>query len=259
MYASKLTRHVFECLKSILIVLMIFCNNDDKYSCVFTIHIIIRIIAGNKIIWFSCVHYNSILPDEKASLCYTLYMSTIVLAISGSSRKGSITMKLIRAFEQLAPRNIEFRIADLSTLPLYNQDLELPEPDFLKNFKKQIKNVDAILFVTPEYNRSYPPLLKNALDWASRPPSTVEEKTWYGKPAAIAGMSPHSLGAFGAVQHLRQVLTNLNMPTMQQPEFYLTNASEKFDINDILIDEVTKEQIHKFWSEFVVFIHRFKH
>lgn len=185
-------------------------------------------------------------------------MNKIVLALSGSLRKESITLKLLKAFGERAPHGIEFRIADISKLPLYNQDLELPEPEYLLDLKSQIKPADAVLFVTPEYNRSIPPVLKNALDWASRPKSVPGHGTWGGKPAAIAGCSPYTLGAFGAVHHVRQVLAYLNMPTMQQPEFYLTHASEKFDESDKLTDEVTMKHIDDFWEAFVVFIDNFK-
>ncbi len=184
-------------------------------------------------------------------------MNRIILAISGSLRKESITMKLLKAFGERAPEGIEFRIADISELPIFNQDLELPEPDFLLKFKEQIKPADAILLVTPEYNRSIPPVLKNALDWASRPQARPGHGIWGGKPAAIAGVSPYSLGAFGAVHHLRQVLTYLNMPTMQQPEFYLSQTAEKFNEEGKLIDEVTIKHIDDFWTEFISFIDKF--
>lgn len=181
-------------------------------------------------------------------------MNINILAISGSLRKESITMKLLKAFGERAPHGIEFRVADISKLPLYNQDLELPEPEFLLDFKAQIKPADGILLVTPEYNRSIPPVLKNALDWASRPKSIPGHGTWGEKPAAIAGCSPYTLGAFGAVHHVRQVLTYLNMPTMQQPEFYLTHAAEKFDDNGTLTDGATIKHVDDFWSAFVIFI-----
>ncbi len=184
-------------------------------------------------------------------------MKRTILAISGSLRRESVTMRVLKAFGERAPRDVEFRVADISKLPVYNQDLELPEPDFLLEFKEQIKSADGILFVTPEHNRSLPSVLKNALDWASRPQAKPGYGTWGNKPAAIAGVTPYGLGAFGAVQHLRQVLTFLNMPTMQQPEFYLSNAGEKFDENGKLIDEVTIKHIDNFWAEFIVFTDRF--
>lgn len=183
-------------------------------------------------------------------------MSKVVLAFSGSLRKESFSTKLLKAFGEQAPSGIEFRVADISTLPIYNQDDELPEPDFLLELKAQVKPADGVLFVTPEYNRSIPPVLKNALDWVSRPQVPPGTGPWAGKAAAIAGVSPYSLGAVSAVFHLRQVLTFLNMPALQQPEFYLTFAADKFDDNGKLIDQATKDHIDKFWAAFVPFIER---
>lgn len=183
-------------------------------------------------------------------------MKKIVLAFSGSLRKESFSTKLVKAFGELAPEDIDFRIADISKLPIYNQDDELPEPDFLLELKAQIKPADGILLVTPEYNRSIPPVLKNALDWVSRPPVLPGTGSWAGKATGVVGISPYTLGAVSAVFHLRQVLTFLNMPVMQQPEFYLTFAGEKFDEQGKLIDQTTKEHINKFWKAFVPFIER---
>ena len=177
-----------------------------------------------------------------------------ILVLPGSLRKDSLTSKLVQAFIDLAPDDVEVTVANIEPLPMYNQDLELPEPDYLIDFKNQIRPSNGILIVTPEYNRSIPPVLKNALDWASRPQALVGHGTWGEKPAAIAGASPYSLGAFGASHHLRQVLTFLNMPTMQQPEFYLSMAGEKFDENNQLVDQNTKDHIKNFWSEFLKFI-----
>jgi chromate reductase len=183
-------------------------------------------------------------------------MGKIVLALSGSLRKESFSTKLVRAFGEQAPSGIEFRVADISKLPIYNQDDELPEPDFLLELKAQVKPADGILLVTPEYNRSIPPVLKNALDWVSRPQVPPGTGAWAGKAAALAGVSPYSLGAVSAVFHLRQVLTFLNMPAMQQPEFYLTHAADKFDDQGKLTDRVTKDHIDRFWAAFVTFMER---
>lgn len=181
-------------------------------------------------------------------------MSTVVLAFPGSLRKDSFSAKLIGAFGERAPSGVDFRVADISRLPMYNQDDELPEPDFLLELKAQLKPAHGVLLVTPEYNRSIPPVLKNALDWVSRPQVPPGTGPWAGKAAAIAGVSPYSLGAVSAVFHLRQVLTFLNMPTMQQPEFYLTFAGDKFDEQGKLTDQVTKDHIDRFWRAYVPFI-----
>lgn len=178
-------------------------------------------------------------------------MGKVILAFSGSLRKESFSTKLVNAFGEQAPSDVDFRIADISNLPIYNQDDELPEPDFLLELKAQVKPAHGVLFVTPEYNRSIPPVLKNALDWGSRPHVAPGTGLWAGKTAAIAGISPYSLGAVNAVFHLRQVLTFLNMPTMQQPEFYLTFAADKFDSQGRLTDQTTIDHIDRFWAAFV--------
>jgi chromate reductase len=183
-------------------------------------------------------------------------MRKIVLAFSGSLRRESYSTKLVRAFGEQAPDEVDFRIADISKLPMYNQDDELPEPDFLQELKAQIKPAHGVLLVTPEYNRSVPPVLKNALDWVSRPQVPPGTGPWAGKATAVAGVSPYALGAVSAIFHLRQVLTFLNMPVMQQPEFYLTFAGEKFNDQGKLVDQNTKEHISRFWAAYVPFIER---
>lgn len=172
----------------------------------------------------------------------------IVLGFSGSLRKESFSTKLLRAFEERAPAGVDFRVADISQLPIYNQDDELPEPDFLVELKRQVEPADGVLLVTPEYNRSIPPVLKNALDWVSRPQQPVGRGPWAGKATAIAGVSPYGLGAVSAVFHLRQVLTFLNMPVVQQPEFYLTFAGDRFDSAGKLTDNATTEHIDALWQ-----------
>lgn len=180
----------------------------------------------------------------------------IVLGFSGSARKEAFSTKLLDAFGERAPAEVDFRVADISKLPIYNQDDELPEPEFLKELKAQVEPADGILLVTPEYNRSIPPLLKNALDWVSRPQYSPGHGPWAGKVTAIAGVSLYALGAFGAVFHLRQVLTFLNMPVVQQPEFYLTMAGEKFDENGKLTDATTKEHIDALWQAHIALMEK---
>lgn len=181
-------------------------------------------------------------------------MSKKILVLPGSVRTNALCSKVTGAFETLAPEGIDLQVADIGSFPLFNQDLELPEPEFLVNFKNDIRSADAILIITPEYNRSYPAVVKNALDWGSRPPATIENRVWNYKPTAIAGYSPYSLGGVGAVLHLRQVLTSLNMPALQQPEFYLSQAADKFDEAGNLIDEGTENFIKTFWIAFNKFI-----
>lgn len=184
-------------------------------------------------------------------IIYNMNDKKVVLGFSGSARKDAFSTKLLNAFGERAPEAVDFRIADISKLPIYNQDDELPEPDFLLELKAEIKPAAGILLVTPEYNRSIPPLLKNALDWVSRPQVMPGTGPWAGKATAIAGVSPYGLGAMGAVFHLRQVLTFLNMPVVQQPEFYLTFAGDKFDEVGKLTDETTRQHIDALWAAHV--------
>ena len=178
-------------------------------------------------------------------------MSITIAAFSGSLRKDSYTTKLIKAFQTLAPEGVTVKIIDISQLPLLNQDLEGDLPQTVKDLHKSIAGADAILLATPEYNRSYSPVLKNALDWGSRPQG---QNKWDKKPVAVLGCTPYNLGAFGAVHHLRQVLVYLNMYSLQQPEFYLANAAEKFNDKGELTDEETRKIIHGVWTTFVDWI-----
>ena len=174
-----------------------------------------------------------------------------IVAFSGSLRKDSYNTKLVKAFAHLAPRGVTVNIAPIGNLPLINQDLETNLPPAVKELHKHIEAADAILLATPEYNRSYSPVLKNALDWGSRPEG---ENKWDKKPVLVIGCTPYSLGAFGAQHHLRQVLVYLNMYPLQQPEFYLANAGEKFNDQGQLTDEETKKLVSKVWNSFIEWI-----
>jgi len=179
-------------------------------------------------------------------------MDTInIIALSGSLRKDSYTTKLVHAFMKAAPAGASIEQVDIGQLPLFNEDLEADLPEPVRALRERVRRADAVLLATPEYNRSYTPALKNALDWASRPSG---QNCWDGKPAAIVGCTPFTLGAFGAIHHLRQVLTYLNMPTMQQPEFYLQLVAEKMNEQGEITDESTREHIEKFWAAFVAWI-----
>lgn len=170
-----------------------------------------------------------------------------VIAFSGSLRKESFTTKLIKAFQTSAPSHIEVEFVKIGDLPFINQDLEDDLPKPVTDLHEKVKACDAVLFATPEYNRSYSPVLKNAIDWGSRPPGN---NTWNGKPAGVVGCSPYQMGGFGAVNHLRQVLLYVNTPTMLQPEFYLHGAADVFDNRGKLTDKETQGHIDNFWKEF---------
>ena len=173
-------------------------------------------------------------------------MKTYKIAVCvGSLRQESYNRKTANALITLAPESLKLDFVDISTLPLYNEDLDETPPKEWVAFRRELVAADGFLFATPEYNRSMPGVLKNALDVGSRP---YGESAWDGKPAAIVSVSPSSIGAFGANQHLRQSLAYLDMPTMGQPEAYIGEAGELFNNEGNLAKESTK----KFLSEFIV-------
>jgi chromate reductase, NAD(P)H dehydrogenase (quinone) len=176
-----------------------------------------------------------------------------IAAFSGSLRKNSYNTKLVKAFAHLAPPGVIVEIVPIGDLPLINQDLETDLPPTVKLLHRRIDASNAILLATPEYNRSYSPVLKNALDWGSRPEG---KNKWDKKPALVIGATPYSLGAFGAQHHLRQVLVYLNMYPLQQPEFYLANAEEKFNDQGRLTDEKTRTLISKVWISFIEWVRK---
>lgn len=183
-------------------------------------------------------------------------MSKTVIGISGSLRKESYSKKLLQAFAQQVPEGYELKMLDISGLPMFNEDLEADEPTAVTDFKQAISSAQAVLLIAPEYNRSYTPAIKNALDWGSRPVVATGERVWIKKPVAIAGCSPYAFGAFGAVHHLRQVLVYIDMIPMQQPEFYLSNVADKFNEHGTMIDETTHERIDSFWEAFAKHIEK---
>lgn len=182
-------------------------------------------------------------------------MSIRVAAFSGSLRRQSYTTKLIQAFQKLAPATVKVKIVEIGRLPLLNQDIESDLPASVRELHGEIEGADAVLLATPEYNRSYSPVIKNALDWGSRPEG---KNKWKGKPVAVTGCTPYNLGAFGAQQHLRQVLVYLDMPTLQQPEFYLDKVGDKFNAQGELTDESTRKQIDELWATFVPWIEKLR-
>nr|WP_305038169.1 NAD(P)H-dependent oxidoreductase [Caulobacter sp. 602-1] len=146
--------------------------------------------------------------------------------IVGSLRKDSYTRRLAKALMALAPASLDCHIVEIGDLPLYTEDLDAAPPAAWTRFRQDISRADAVLFVTPEYNRSVPGGLKNAIDVGSRPP---QQSVWDGLPAAVVSQSPYKLGGFGANHHIRQSLVFLNMPVLQQPEAYIPQVGELFD------------------------------
>src|ERR1700756_2915801 len=178
-------------------------------------------------------------------------MKYTVIAFSGSLRKDSYTTELVKAFKTLAPKDVELKIIDIGDLPFINQDLETSLPPSVKKLHSAIEKADGVIFATPEYNRSYSPVLKNAIDWGSRPPG---KNKWKKKPVAVIGCTPSFLGAFGAQNHLRQVLVYLDMVPVQQPEFYLSNIADKLDDAGKLKDDETKKKISEVWAALIELI-----
>ena len=159
-----------------------------------------------------------------------------VAVLVGSLREASFSRTTAQALARLAPANLDLRIVEIGDLPLYDEDREEAVPASWTRFRDAIRQADAVLFVTPEYNRSIPGLLKNAIDVGSRP---YGRAVWSGKPAAVMTTSMGALGGFGANHHLRQVLTFFDMPVMQQPEAYVGNTGTLFDEKGELADETT--------------------
>jgi chromate reductase len=165
-----------------------------------------------------------------------------ILGISGSLRKNSFNAGALRAASQLLPAGVTMDIFDLTPIPIYNEDVRaegFPAP--VQQFREKIAASDALLIATPEYNFSIPGPLKNAIDWASRPPN----QPFDGKPVAIMGASPGAVGTARVQHHLRQVFVYLNGHMLNKPEVMIASANAKFDQQGNLTDDATKEHIQK--------------
>lgn len=178
-------------------------------------------------------------------------MTRKIAVLIGSLRKESFSRKIARNIEALAPAGLTFEEIDIAKVGHYNQDLDGNEPAEWLDLRTKIKSADAVLFVTPEYNRSVPGVLKNAIDIASRP---YGKSAFDGKPAAVVSNSPGNIGGFGAHHHLRQTLAFLNMPTLQQPEMYLSGVGGWFDDAGKIKDEKTREFLAGFAKRFADWI-----
>ena len=177
-----------------------------------------------------------------------------VAVIVGSLRKDSLNRKAAEALAALAPATLALEIVAIGDLPLYDEDLEGDgAPEAWTKFRQQVSQADAVLFVTPEYNRSVPGLLKNAIDVGSRP---YGQAVWAGKPAAVMSTSMGALGGFGANHHLRQMLTFFDMPVLQQPEAYVGNAHTLFDEHGNVSNEVSQAFFKRFIDTFGTLIER---
>lgn len=171
-----------------------------------------------------------------------------IAILIGSLRKGSLNRKMAMNLVRLAPPSLKMEILEIGSLPMYNEDLdnENPPPEWI-DFRQRLKTYDGVVFVTPEYNRSVPGALVNAIDVGSRP---YGRSAWDGKPAAIMSVSPGGIGGFGANHHLRQSLVFLNMPTLQQPEAYIGNAARLFDEDGEIAVDSTRDFVKMYLQAF---------
>jgi chromate reductase len=178
-----------------------------------------------------------------------------ILGFAGSLRNGSYNRALLRVAADLVPKDVKLDIFDLEGIPLFNQDLENSMPEIVKKFKAKIRSADAILIATPEYNYSIPGVLKNAIDWASRP---YGDNSFDSKPVAVMSASPGMLGGARAQYQLRQLFVFLNMYPLNKPEIFVTFANQKFDEKSKLTDENTKEFIKQLLQALVVWTRKLR-
>jgi len=178
-------------------------------------------------------------------------VSRDVAVFVGSLRRESFSRKVATALATLAPPALKLSIVEIGQLPLYNQDDETNPPAAWTALRQRVHSAAAVLFVTPEYNRSVPAALKNALDVASRP---YGQSGWDGKPGAVVSVSPGALGGFGANHHLRQSLVFLNVPTLQQPEAYIGGASALFDASGAIVKPEARDFFQGFMAAFAAWV-----
>lgn len=177
-----------------------------------------------------------------------------VAVVVGSLRKASVNRKAAEAVARLAPDNLAFEFVEIGDLPLYDEDVEAAgAPAPWTRFREQISAADAVLFVTPEYNRSVPGALKNAIDVGSRP---YGQSAFAKKPTAVMSVSPGGIGGFGANHHLRQSLVFLDMPVLQQPEAYIGGGWELFDEQGEFKSDDTRKFFRSFAEAFAAWIER---
>jgi chromate reductase len=196
--------------------------------------------GGRDLRQINTVYSHSSRPAPKE---FTMSKVHRVAVLVGSLRTASINRKLALAMAELAPPSLQLDIVEIGDLPLYNEDTDVaPYPPAYQRFREQVGAADALLFVTPEYNRSIPAPMKNAIDVGSRP---YGKSAFSGKPGAVLSASPGAIGGFGANHHLRQCLVFLDVPVLQQPEAYLGGAGAFFDEQGVLSDSI-KPFLQKF-------------
>jgi chromate reductase len=169
-----------------------------------------------------------------------------LLAISGSYRRGSFNLALLEEAKRILPENTSLEIFDVSKFPLYSKDVEASPPAEVHAFKEKIRAADAILIATPEFNYSVSAVLKNAIEWGNRP-----DNSWEGKPAAIVSATTGVRGGVRSQLHLRQIMVDLKMFPINDPQLFLGNAREAFDSNMRLVNESAKKQLGKLLENLV--------
>lgn len=180
-------------------------------------------------------------------------MTKKIAVIVGSLRKDSLNLKMAKILISIAPATLKLELVGIGDLALYNQELddEGKAPTAWTKFREQVKSCQGVLFVTPEYNRSVPGALKNALDVGSRP---YAQNVWNGKPGAVISVSPGAIGGFGATHHLRQILVAVGVPTLAQPEAYIGHAGNLFDANGKIANEDTERFLHKLMAAYATWV-----
>lgn len=177
----------------------------------------------------------------------------IIGIVVGSARKQSFSRAVAQYLVSKSTQDTELRVIEIASLPMYNQDLDETPPDPWVAFRDQVRQLDGVVFLTPEHNRSFPALLKNALDVGSRP---YGQSVWEGKPGGVISVSPGALGGFGANHHLRQVLAFLDVPVLQQPEAYIGNIMASLDENGTVVSESLKGFLDEYLDALLAWVVR---
>lgn len=180
-------------------------------------------------------------------------MAYQIAVVVGSLRKDSFNRQLAHAVTSLAPADFSFYFLDIGVLPLYSQEYDANFPEVARKFKQQIEAADALLFVTPEYNRSMPGVLKNAIDWGSRP---WGQNSWSGKPGAVLGTSPGAIGTALAQQHLRTVMAYLDVPLLGQPEMFIKHDASKISDKGEIINDDMRKFLQSFVDRYAAWVQR---
>jgi chromate reductase len=175
-----------------------------------------------------------------------------MLVLIGSFRKGSLNRQLFEFVRELGRDHMAFDVADLEALPYFSEDVETDPPEAVKKFKEQITACDGALFITPEYNRSIPGILKNAIDWGSRP---MGANSWSGKPAGVMGATPGAMGTFGAQNDLRQIMIQLNVAMLPSPQFYFSTTG---NLKEGKLADSSAAFLRKFLDALAQWVEKFK-